>query len=104
MFTRNLLLILGSLSIVLGLVVAYASLKQTAPEPVQTVTVVTAPKTQALVAAHAIAMGTLLQSSDLIWKEVAPGELRPGNLRVARSTMPNISAPSHGAILPRARR
>jgi pilus assembly protein CpaB len=80
MFTRNLLLILGSLSIVLGLVVAYASLKQTAPEPVQTVTVVTAPKTQVLVAAHAIAMGTLLQSSDLIWKEVAPGELRPGNL------------------------
>jgi Flp pilus assembly protein CpaB len=92
MFTRNLLLILGSLSIVLGLVVAYASLKQTAPEPVQTVTVVTAPKTQVLVAAHAIAMGTLLQSSARgIW-------------RVARSTMPNISAPSHGAILPRARR
>jgi pilus assembly protein CpaB len=33
-----------------------------------------------LVAAHAISTGTLLQSSDLVWKDVAPGELRPGNL------------------------
>ena len=80
MFTRNLLLILGSLSIVLGLVVGYASLKQTPPEPVETVVIEKAPKTQVLVAAHAISTGTLLQSSDLVWKDVAPGELRPGNL------------------------
>lgn len=80
MFARNLLLILGSFSIVLGLVVGYASLKQTPPAPVETVVVATVPKTQVLVAAHAIPMGTLLQSSDLIWKDVAPGELRPGNL------------------------
>lgn len=80
MFTRNLLLILGSLSIVLGLVVGYASLKQTPPEPVETVVIEKAPKTQVLVAAHAITTGTLLQSSDLVWRDVAPGELRPGNL------------------------
>jgi pilus assembly protein CpaB len=80
MFTRNILLILGSLSIVLGLAVGYASLKQTPPEPVETVIIEKAPKTQVLVAAHAISTGTLLQSSDLVWKDVAPGELRPGNL------------------------
>jgi pilus assembly protein CpaB len=80
MFTRNILLILGSLSIVLGLAVGYASLKQTPPEPVETIVVEKAPKTQVLVAAHAISTGTLLQSSDLVWKDVAPGELRPGNL------------------------
>jgi len=80
MFARNLLLVLGSLSIVLGLAVGYVSLKQAPPEPVETVVIEKAPKTQVLVAAHAISMGTLLQSSDLIWKDVAPGELRPGNL------------------------
>jgi pilus assembly protein CpaB len=80
MSTRNLLLILGSLSIVLGLAVGYASLKQTPPAPIETVVIEKAPKTQVLVAAHAISTGTLLQSSDLVWKDVAPGELRPGNL------------------------
>jgi pilus assembly protein CpaB len=80
MFTRNLLLILGSLSILLGLAVGYASLKQTPPEPIETVVIQKAPNTQVLVAAHAISTGTLLQSSDLVWKDVAPGELRPGNL------------------------
>jgi pilus assembly protein CpaB len=80
MFARNLLLILGSLSIVLGLAVGYASLKQTPPEPVKTVVIEKAPATQVLVAAHAISTGTLLQSSDLVWKDVAAGELHPGNL------------------------
>ncbi len=80
MFARNLLLVLGSLSIVLGLAVGYVSLKQPPPEPVETVVIEKARQTQVLVAAHAISMGTLLQSSDLVWKDVAPGELRPGNL------------------------
>lgn len=81
MFTRHLLLVLGSLSIVLGLAVGYASLKQNPAEPAVTIaTIEKAAKTQVLVAAHAISTGTLLQTSDLIWREVAPGELRPGNL------------------------
>lgn len=80
MFVRNLLLILGSLSIVLGLVVGYASLNATPHPPAEAVAVEKAPQTQVLVAAHAISVGTLLQSSDLVWKTVAPGELRPGNL------------------------
>jgi pilus assembly protein CpaB len=80
MFTRNLLLVLGSLSIVLGLAVGYASVKQAPAEPAAAVAVETARKTQVLVATHAISTGTLLQSSDLVWKDVAPGELRPGNL------------------------
>ena len=81
MFTRNLLLILGSLSIVLGLVVGYALLKQTPSDRIATIAAIeNAPKTQVLVATRAISTGTLLQNSDLIWKDVAPGELRPGNL------------------------
>jgi pilus assembly protein CpaB len=80
MFTRNLLLILGSLSIVLGLAVGYVALKQAPSEPAAAYIIEKAPKTQVLVAAHAISAGTLLQSSDLIWKDVAPGALHPGNL------------------------
>ncbi len=81
MFTRHLLLVLGSISIVLGLAVGYASLKQTLPEPIAiAVAAEKAPSTQVLVAARAIPLGTLLQSSDLVWKTVAPGELHPGNL------------------------
>jgi hypothetical protein len=52
MFARNLLLALGSLSIVLGLAFGYASLKQPPAAPVEAVVIEKAPQTQVLVAAH----------------------------------------------------
>lgn len=80
MFVRNILLFLGSLSILLGLAFGYVSLNHTPSAQVATVVIEKAPKTQVLVAAHGISAGTLLQSSDLVWRDVAPGKLQPGNL------------------------
>jgi len=53
--------------------------------PVEVVPEARAPEPQAakiavLSASHDIASGTLLQQGDMLWKDVAPLEIRPGNL------------------------
>ena len=85
MFFRNVMLILGALCIFGGLGIGYILLtyqeapvevakpEQPAPEPPSA-------KIAVLAAAHDIPSGSLLQQGDLLWKEIAPAEIRPGNL------------------------
>jgi pilus assembly protein CpaB len=86
MFLRNALLVLGVFCILGGLAVAYvwltsqdSSVEAAKPEA-------PAPETQqpakiaVLSASRSIASGTVLQQGDILWKEIAPSELRPGNL------------------------
>ena len=84
MLFRNALLILGVICIVSGLALGYAWVTSQ-DTPVEVVPEVRAPEPQAakiavLSASHDIASGTLLQQGDMLWKDVAPLEIRPGNL------------------------
>lgn len=80
MFFRNSLLILGLLFVLSAAALGYLLLAgQDAPTeanlpeaPAATIAV--------LSAAHAIPSGTLLQSDDLLWKDISAPEIRPGNL------------------------
>ena len=82
---RNVLLALGFVCIFGGLAIGYVWLTNqdappevAAPEP-------RAPEPQiakiaVLSAAREVASGTLLQPGDMLWKDIAPAELRAGNL------------------------
>lgn len=81
MFFRNVMLVLGFV-LLLGGVVAVGYLWLAAPAaPVEEVK----PEPQiarisVLAAARDITAGTALQPGDFAWKEIAPAELRPGNI------------------------
>ena len=88
---RNVLLILGVICILGGAAVGYVWLtnqdapaeavpEARAPEPQQPA------KIAVLSASRDIASGTLLQQGDVLWKEIAPSELRPGNLARGQAT------------------
>ena len=84
MLFRNALLILGVICIVSGLALGYAWVTSQ-DTPVEVVPEARAPEPQAakiavLSASHDIASGTLLQQGDMLWKDVAPLEICPGNL------------------------
>ena len=90
MIFRNALLILGVICIVSGLALGYvwvtsqdapveAAPEVRAPEP-------PAPKIAVLSASHDIASGTLLQQGDMLWKDIAPSEIHPGNLVRGQAT------------------
>lgn len=86
MFFRNFLLALGALFVLAGLALAVfwlgqvggpnvvASSEPGKPEPVTT------SSQSVLVAARSIPSGTLLRPTDIAWKDIKAGELRPGNL------------------------
>ncbi len=80
---RNVLLVLGVLCIVGGLGLGYLWLAnqdasvEAQPQPPAPPPVVQA---SVLSAAHDIASGSLLQQGDVVWKDVALPEVRPGNL------------------------
>src|SRR5271166_2158220 len=86
MFFRNALLVLGVFCILGGVAIGYVWLttqdasveivkpEMHGPEPQQPV------KIAVMSASRDIASGTLLQPGDILWKEIAPSELRPGNL------------------------
>ena len=79
------MLILGALCVLGGAAIGYiwltnqeppveaAKLEQPAPAP-------PAANIAVLSAARAIASGTLLQQGDMLWKEIAPSEIRLGNI------------------------
>ena len=88
MLFRNALLILGVIFIVGGVALGYvwvtgqdnpveAAPEVRAPEP---------PKIAVLSVSHDIASGTLLQQGDMLWKDGAPSEIRPGNLVRGQAT------------------
>jgi pilus assembly protein CpaB len=86
MFFRNALLVLGVFCILGGVAIGYVWLTNQdasvevakpevrAPEPQQPARIAV------MSASRDIASGTLLQPGDILWKEIAPSELRPGNL------------------------
>ncbi len=84
MLLRNLLLILGALFILAGAALGVVWLRHGPVSPEAASREAAAPSSagriEVLSAAHAIASGTLLQPSDIAWKELAPNQLRPGNL------------------------
>ncbi len=88
---RNALYILGVVCMLGGAAVGYvwltnqdgpveAAPEARAPEPQQPT------KIAVLSASRDIASGTLLQQGDVLWKEIAPSELRPGNLARGQAT------------------
>ena len=84
MLFRNALLILGVICIVSGLALGYVWVTSQ-DNPVEAAPEARAPEPQpakiaVLSASHDIASGTLLQQGDMLWKDVAPLEIRPGNL------------------------
>ncbi len=85
MFFRNALLVLGVICILGGAALGYVWLINQ-NTPVEAVPEARAPEPQqpakiaVLGAARDIASGTLLQQGDMLWKEIATAELRPGNI------------------------
>jgi pilus assembly protein CpaB len=81
---RNVLLILGVICIVSGLALGYFwVISQDAP--VEAAPEVRAPEPQpakiaVLSVSRDIASGMLLQQADMLWKDIAPADIRPGNL------------------------
>ena len=85
MLIRNALLVLGVICILGGLPLAYVWLTNQDASVEEAKPVAPAPEPQAakigvLSASHEIASGVLLQQGDILWKEVAPSEVRPGYL------------------------
>ena len=83
MFFRNALLILGVVFVVGGLALGYVWV--TSQDAVEAAPEVRAPEPQpakiaVLSASHDVASGTLLQQGDMLWKDIAPSDIRPGNL------------------------
>ena len=108
MLFRNALLILGFICIVSGLALGYVWVTSQ-DTPVEAAPEVRAPEPQAakiavLSASHDVASGTLLQQGDMLWKDVAPLEIRPGNLVRGQARRPSSLVLLPGAISQAARR
>lgn len=78
MLLRNILLAIGAAAVLAGLLLAALQLKRT-PEPVEAEKPA-AVRPAVLAASHELPMGTLLRKGDVAWREVEPGEIRPGNI------------------------
>lgn len=79
MLFRNVLLALGLVCLVAGAVLSVVWLDQIRRSTVEE-RAPEAAKPAILVAPHWIPAGTLFGQGDLVWKEVAPGEIRAGSL------------------------
>ena len=80
MFLRNVLLALGGVLVLVGAGLFIAWFSQMRSRPVAVVERSVESRPAVLVAARTIALGTLLRKEDIAWKEVMPGEVRPGYL------------------------
>jgi pilus assembly protein CpaB len=81
MFLRNVLLAIGGVFVLVGVGLFIAWFGQMRSRPVVAVAETSVESRPAvLAAAHAIAVGTLLRKEDVTWKDVRPGEVRPGYL------------------------
>lgn len=77
MLVRNLLLAIGSLSLLAGLALSVVWLSQMGSPTAERQELV---RQAILVAARAVPAGALLRPEDIGWKEVAAQSIRPGNL------------------------
>ena len=82
MFLRNVLLAVGAVFVLagVGLMIAWFGQVRNAPAVVETRI---ESKQAVAVAARAIPNGTLLRKEDVTWKDIGPGEIRPGNFLLA---------------------
>jgi pilus assembly protein CpaB len=80
MFFRNVLFGLGVFCILGSMAFGYLWFVSQAPEPPRPAPAPAPARVAILTAAHPVQAGTLLQADDVAWKEIAPGELKPGNL------------------------
>jgi pilus assembly protein CpaB len=80
MFLRNVLLALGGVLVLVGAGLFIAWFSQMRSRPVAVVERSVESRPAVLVAARTIALGTLLRKEDIAWKDVMPGEVRPGYL------------------------
>jgi pilus assembly protein CpaB len=79
MFYRNLLLALGTVLIAAGLALAITWYGR-CPAPALRAGQQEPSRPALLTAKRAIPAGTQLRAADIAWKEIAPGEVRPGNM------------------------
>jgi pilus assembly protein CpaB len=85
MFLRNVLLAIGAVFVLagIGLMIAWFGQVRNPPAVVET----RVESQQAVMAAAAaIPAGTFLHKEDFYWKDVGPGEVRPGNLQRGQET------------------
>jgi len=80
MLLRNVLLALGGVLVLVGAGLFIAWFSQMRSRPVAVVERSVESRPAVLVAARTIALGTLLRKEDIAWKDVMPGEVRPGYL------------------------
>ena len=80
MFLRNLLLAVGAAFVLVGVIVLFTWFGQARRSPGVVETTPVESRASVLVAAHAIPKGIPLQPDDFKLKDVAPGEVQPGNL------------------------
>jgi pilus assembly protein CpaB len=85
MFLRNVLLAVGAVFVLagVGLMIAWFGQVRNAPAVVETRI---ESKQAVAVAARAIPNGTLLRKEDVTWKDIGPGEIRPGNFLLGQET------------------
>ena len=78
MHFRNFLLAIGVLFVLAGLGLSMVWLRMSAPAPQTAQQDLSRPAM--MVALHPLSTGTLLRTGDFAWKEIGPGEARPGTL------------------------
>ncbi|WP_088344429.1 MULTISPECIES: Flp pilus assembly protein CpaB [Rhodomicrobium] len=87
MFFRNILLGLGALFVLAGVALAVLWINQLGGPAATVVTEVEQPANLSVLAAtRDLPSGTLLRPSDIGWKNLEPGEMRPGNLLKGQMT------------------
>ncbi|WP_315768613.1 Flp pilus assembly protein CpaB [Bradyrhizobium sp. SZCCHNR2012] len=80
MFLRNILLAIGGVFVLVGVGLFIVWFGQMRNRPVAVVEKPVESRPAVLAAARTIDLGTLLRKEDIAWKDVGPGEVRPGYL------------------------
>lgn len=81
MLVRNILLALGALFVLAGLALAVVWLQQVGTSSDGPVAEAAPPPSLSVLSAtRELPSGTLLRPTDIVWKDIQPGELRPGNI------------------------
>jgi pilus assembly protein CpaB len=99
MLRRNFVLVLGALLVFAGLGLSLVWMSEPGQQPVEPgqPQAAQAPREAVLEAAHSLPAGTLLRQEDLRWREIEPGQARPGSLLRSQ----NSGAEFYGAIIRR---
>jgi pilus assembly protein CpaB len=77
MFVRNLLLVIGILSLLAGIALSVVWFNQMGRPAIETPALA---RMAVLVATHPVPAGTLLRPEDIRWKDIGPNEIKAGNL------------------------